>query len=96
MKTDSFGDTLWTQKFAISNDPFSAAYPQSFTISESNKILVGGSYTTIIGGNWFVSKYTLTLSGIEHTPDPILPNFEFFQNYPNPFNPRTNSVCNSQ
>jgi hypothetical protein len=38
MKTDSFGDTLWTQKFSISNDPFSAAYPQSFTISESNKI----------------------------------------------------------
>lgn len=89
MKTDADGDTIWTRKYSVSNDYFSYVYPEEFIQTDDNKIIVAGNSDLSGTINWFVSKYTLLLSGIENYTNPISSEFTLFQNYPNPFNPST-------
>lgn len=89
MKANADGDTIWTRKFSVSNDYFSYVYPEAFIQNDDNKIIVAGNSDLSGTINWFASKYTLSLSGIENYTNPISSEFTLFQNYPNPFNPST-------
>lgn len=89
IRTDAFGDSLWTFQFGDSGMDRSQAVRE---ISGNNYIVTGFIGSNLIGDNKygaFISKITETPNNVSMNPF-IKPNkFILHQNYPNPFNPLT-------
>lgn len=91
LKTDSEGDTLWTEKISVSEDEFSSAYPESFVLDDlENPVIVGMTTTSGIGTISFILKLSVLETSLDNEKINTYPTDYFLsQNFPNPFNPRT-------
>ncbi|NOR44462.1 MAG: T9SS type A sorting domain-containing protein [Candidatus Delongbacteria bacterium] len=95
IKTDSYGDTLWTKVYG--SDTFDNLNSIKCTIDEGY-IVCGdteGSYIVNNNGDW-TDMWVLKLdqdgnyTGIMDNGELIINSYELMQNYPNPFNNQTN------
>jgi hypothetical protein len=87
IKTDAFGDTIWTRTFGGNNfDVGNSVQPTT----DGGYILTGYTYSFGIGESdvWLI-KTTPDISDVENETNGIISKFSLQQNYPNPFNPVT-------
>jgi Secretion system C-terminal sorting domain len=88
IKTNDFGDTLWTKTFGGSLQDNGRSVLQT---PDMGYIIVGDTYS--YGGyNVLLVKTTPEGTKIEQDKDIIALDYSLQQNYPNPFNPTTQII----
>jgi hypothetical protein len=88
IKTNSFGDTLWTRKYLSNKDGVAYSVKQT---SDEGFIFTGFVQTEVFNTDVTIVKTkpdTGTVNVQEH-PNINLSQYHLIQNYPNPFNPST-------
>jgi hypothetical protein len=95
VKTDSLGDTTWTQRI-IGEESVSVSNAECIAqTSDGNFVLVGSLNVGEEGNKLLLAKIESGLVGIENKQDYSLPDqFSLSQNYPNPFNAATKITFN--
>jgi len=86
LKTDEYGDTLWTKTLGGTEDDFGVYVQET---SDKGYIVVGTTYSYGNGGSdiWLIRLGSDPTS--VKNENPYLNNFMVYQNYPNPFNAST-------
>ncbi len=94
IKTDSFGDTLWTKCYGSNSFDFLNSIKYT---ADGGYIVCGdteGSYASDNSSDW-TDMWVLKLdqdgnyTGIENNEELLITDYKLFQNYPNPFNNQT-------
>jgi hypothetical protein len=90
VKTDSLGDTTWTQRI-IGEESVSVSVAECIAqTSDGNFVLVGSISVGNEVNKLLLAKIESGLVGIDNKLDFSLPNqYRLYQNYPNPFNANT-------
>jgi hypothetical protein len=85
VKTDSGGNTLWTQTFGSTGEDYASSVRQT----DDGGYIVAG-YSDVNGGDIYVVKTEGGVTSVDEEENNQVPaSFYLAQNYPNPFNPRT-------
>ena len=86
VKTDSFGETLWTRTYGGSNTDFGLSFQRT---SDGGYVMVGWTVSFgALGWDIYVVKTGPDLSTASN-PSPLPEALALYQNYPNPFNAST-------
>ena len=87
IKTNSFGDTLWTKTFGGSNDESGYSVQQT---KDEGYIMTGNTSSYGHGAfDIWIIKTTPELNKVEQKNNKMTLDYNLSQNYPNPFNPNT-------
>jgi hypothetical protein len=87
IKTDAYGDTLWTKTIGGNSNDLGRSVQQT---ADGGYIITGWteSFRTSHRDIWLI-KIAPDVTSVDENPQTLIKNYQLHQNYPNPFNPST-------